>query len=1079
MFEAAREQGHTFFLSEDKANPNNKSAKQFYSFKDVDEFLSVYPRTRSKWHLYEIVRQGFPCRLYLDIDHKTNEADEDKAQEAMLEIVMHFCNKLAELIDNVDNINNAPPAFAILFTKGSREIVHPKFKYKHSYHVVWPNLYFDRNNGSMKRFVAATRSTLTPTQQDMVDPIPYGKDQNFRLPYSAKWTKSGYHPQIPQMESFPLKDYLITVPPGANVNNYNTIIIGDKEVDALYRPIRSSEKSGGGGGGGIAGMTTTRTSSTTTSSGKSKTIPITKFFKTQSGGDDTPLLHKQLNTMIAACGDRTSRIVKELKAHDGIRIFQGSNLGCARTCPAGSIHHSNNFYLTCDTCGQVKYHCFGNKPCAHVPVVIGLLNSKDEFTIDPTEISHYQIYDQRYAQNFKANTRCLMVKSDMGSGKTTRAKETLGEQTYNTINNLRPKWHFLRGEGVDKYKRILIVGTRIAFDKTMLGAFKGFGFQLYQDVNDDIGQVDRLVIQYESLHRLYQTDDDGNTFIAPYDYVILDELESLCKNMTSKTNKTNIALNKQVFESVLMPPSTQILALDADLSNRGVRCMKSIIGGENISLHINEARTLRRNIDLYGQDCQSKLDWLDDIKRDLLAGRKLMIASGSKNVLKYNIEPFLEQNGISCRFYHSDCSDQILKDFEDPEASWQQYQCVMFTAKLTVGVDFSTPDYFDRIYSYCCSSTCTPSTMLQMCGRCRYPKNTTIRMFIDQHMHAEFRCSKGKVQHERKTRKLMTDKIMSRVFTGKDVYNSQTNRIEFNLNETWLTDVYDFNELETRRAFENYRSELIRAATLKGYRIFIRPDQDVPEGPKPVGTDNSIALTQDEINHIKVAEFDEAPLLDQQEAAVIEGKKARVIATAAEKMALKKYTYCNLFGPVDGWHYIVVEPRLQQVFNTALTLRMDPRKAHNYDRLRFSGQYESLARPRAPRLQLIIELSKLLGLSGPLDTSTTVASERIDAVKHRIWTKRKEFDTLFKLRMSSQPDTTGTYTFNQTIRLINSVYNVWCCMGFKKMAQTRKRKRGEKGSRQIQYVLTAHSFGFDSHTLNILEVAEQLNVCRT
>ena len=360
MLEAASAQGHTFFLSEDKVNPKNKSAKQFYSFKDADEFLAVYPHTRPKWHLYEIVRQGFPCRLYLDIDHKTNEADEDKAQKAMLEIVMHFCNKLAELNDNVDNINNTnntPPAFAILFTKGSREIVHDRFKFKHSYHVIWPNLYFDSNNGSMKRFVSATRRTLTPTQQDMVDPVPYGKDQNFRLPYSAKWTESGYYPQIPQMERFPLKDYLITVPPGANVNNYNTIIIGDKDVDALYRPLRGGEKSG--------------TSIKTTT---------TKLFRIQpeSKGDDVGLIIKKLNAKIAARGDKTSRIVRELKPQGGVRFFQGSNQGCDRRCPSGRIHRSNNFYLTVSgPCGQVKYHCLGKKPCARAPMVLGFLNLKD------------------------------------------------------------------------------------------------------------------------------------------------------------------------------------------------------------------------------------------------------------------------------------------------------------------------------------------------------------------------------------------------------------------------------------------------------------------------------------------------------------------------------------------------------------------------------------------------------------------------------------------------------------------------------------------------------------------------------
>jgi len=60
--------------------------------------------------------------------------------------------------------------------------------------------------------------------------------------------------------------------------------------------------------------------------------------------------------------------------------------------------------------------------------------------------------------------------------------------------------------------------------------------------------------------------------------------------------------------------------------------------------------------------------------------------------------------------------DSDLSDFKNLQQAWTTVQVVISTPRVTVGADFPTPDYFDRIYAYGTFRSCVP--LLQMCGRC-------------------------------------------------------------------------------------------------------------------------------------------------------------------------------------------------------------------------------------------------------------------------------------------------------------------------------------------------------------------------
>jgi hypothetical protein len=88
---------------------------------------------------------------------------------------------------------------------------------------------------------------------------------------------------------------------------------------------------------------------------------------------------------------------------------------------------------------------------------------------------------------------------------------------------------------------------------------KESGFKLYSDVSrGTLFQQDLLVVQYESLHRLF---DSGGKF-KPYDLLLIDKYRAICSQIISETNKMHLPENFKAFK-MLHNTSKYSLLLDA------------------------------------------------------------------------------------------------------------------------------------------------------------------------------------------------------------------------------------------------------------------------------------------------------------------------------------------------------------------------------------------------------------------------------------------------------------------------------------------------------------------------------------
>eukprot|EP00053_Salpingoeca_punica_P000107 m.27305 g.27305 ORF g.27305 m.27305 type:complete len:546 (-) comp10066_c0_seq1:298-1935(-) len=427
---------------------------------------------------------------------------------------------------------------------------------------------------------------------------------------------------------------------------------------------------------------------------------------------------------------------------------------------------------------------------------------------DPVEQFSFQPSGKIFLEGLDVpdDRRCLVVKSGMGTGKTKALTEALEQN--------KGKW-----------QRVIVLSTRRAFGRELHGKL-GPEYAYYADVHDNkrLQKKPKSVVQFESLPRLLAGPSDE---ALPFDAAVADEMESLCCNMTSPTliythRDTGALVNNvlkaaKVFEQQLRNPSTKVIVLDADVSMRTMSVLRDTVGPEQIRVHVNENVGMRRHIVLYSQ----KDVWLDQLKEDIRKGYKVMVACGSAELLETELRVFLEEYKISNYRVYTKANRGILdEDLQDVNTCWKKLHVAAFSPCVTVGVDFEVRDHFDHIYAFGVSKSCVPRTLLQMCGRCRYPKTNLIHMFVP--CWGKKSRKPGKKEpgpYVRPGLAAARAAIANPVQSGDEAAEHVRATIAGSDCPPWLRTVYEFNVLETMLSEHSFVDELQQAALDKGYWI--------------------------------------------------------------------------------------------------------------------------------------------------------------------------------------------------------------------------------------------------------------------
>ena len=311
-----------------------------------------------------------------------------------------------------------------------------------------------------------------------------------------------------------------------------------------------------------------------------------------------------------------------------------------------------------------------------------------------------------------ADKPVIMVRSCMGSGKTIWLHEYLSK--------------------LDKETMVVIVAFRISFASDILTKMFDLGFVCYNDSKlqqqqtINLATYKRLIIQYESLHKIhYKT---GKLVC------ILDESESILGQVSSNLGK-NPSVCFQKFQA-LINDCDKLIAMDANLGQRTY----DVIG------HVRSAKEMLYINNTY------KIGYPDS-HNCVIGDKKTEYLYQNRNALTKRLEYDIEQNRnifvvwtasikrleayrsrlismyphLKIAMYTQEHGDK--SELSNVNASWVNYNIVIISPTISAGISF-TQNHFHVCYANLSTNSCNYLDAIQMIGRVRILKDNVINTFI-------------------------------------------------------------------------------------------------------------------------------------------------------------------------------------------------------------------------------------------------------------------------------------------------------------------------------------------------------------
>jgi len=414
-------------------------------------------------------------------------------------------------------------------------------------------------------------------------------------------------------------------------------------------------------------------------------------------------------------------------------------------CIYGNDHSRNNrnnpTLFTYERDGIVYCGCFGGECSKRRHIMIGNVLEKSPFedpknaiqvnerklTLKPNNKVN-QLFNQFITDN---NKKVLCVKSRCGTGKSHSMKDYINKY-INEVNH---------------DARIIMLSTRQSYTRSMCNDLaKELNIKSYLDYKEEGNKIfnlndePRICTSLESLHFVL-----GDTF-KPYDIVILDESESICRHIFSATIKKGALRTYYLIQS-LIEYSKKVFVLDADLGNASLRLMRKVESSKFIN--INNTYNENKRQYYFSKD---ESNWIDEIKTHIINGKNLFIVdlSATKANDLYDILcdwfDVWDFDKALIKLITSNIGDIDKKQLGQVNDDWLKCQVVITTSVVGAGVDFNPKDennepikHFDYIYGrlglgHANQGLSPPTEFLQICHRVRRPKNNIVNVMVDSKM---------------------------------------------------------------------------------------------------------------------------------------------------------------------------------------------------------------------------------------------------------------------------------------------------------------------------------------------------------
>eukprot|EP00283_Hemiselmis_rufescens_P027163 CAMPEP_0173468834 /NCGR_PEP_ID=MMETSP1357-20121228/77047_1 /TAXON_ID=77926 /ORGANISM="Hemiselmis rufescens, Strain PCC563" /LENGTH=1180 /DNA_ID=CAMNT_0014437057 /DNA_START=1837 /DNA_END=5379 /DNA_ORIENTATION=- len=346
MFDDADTLGKSVFVARD-SSLGKGGIKEYASLQSHEELAEILLSTKDQeCCVYELIREGTPCRLYLDLEWESESMTVADAHRVLSNVVTKLCSFLQERYEIT------PRLIALDSSRAKASTT------KYSYHVCACNVAFASNFRSMKSTVEdfASQHDSDPlffcNSKPVIDLSVYTKNRCFRTPLSHKRDDEtrtrlqrvngpSWKP-MPFTSAGDLLDALVTYVP----DNYAVILPDPVAVAAppLQRRGRVS-------------------SSSTAPSKVPKSLPTTQ----QAAA---------MQALLDEMDIKGFRVVDAKMHENGRTIYLCRNEG-KRQCLSNpsETHMSNNPYLQLEPDGTVLHICHASTCKDRGPFTIGRLES--------------------------------------------------------------------------------------------------------------------------------------------------------------------------------------------------------------------------------------------------------------------------------------------------------------------------------------------------------------------------------------------------------------------------------------------------------------------------------------------------------------------------------------------------------------------------------------------------------------------------------------------------------------------------------------------------------------------------------
>jgi hypothetical protein len=629
-------------------------------------------------------------------------------------------------------------------------------------------------------------------------------------------------------------------------------------------------------------------------------------------------------------------------------------------------------------------------------------------------IRHIKYSDKwvRVFVNFLHSHKHIVIKSDMGTGKTTRIREC--------ILTLKPK-------------SILIITPREIFGYSMYGEIVKIvpDLKMYKD----IGKAQRktfanMVCQLESLH----------TIKDKYDLVIVDESESILKQFSSstmeeRTKEKNGKIGEIRFDLVypkfekIINNAKNVIWADAFVQDRTLMTARRFTDEEILFVENTYQPYARKAIKIG----KNKNEFIGNTLRIIKSKPKdkNIIISSSKDVAK-RLELLLP-NAIA---FHSDADDSLKVKMKDVNDLWKDYDNVIYTSSITVGVNYDRLDRpFDNLFIFfnvCCGCI---RDYFQASLRARNITSNTL-YFAD---YKRYTCQ----GNTRKNFDVMKREKLLDILNFREHWSVTGSAFSNTKLSIWLKWLWVYNRQEDNVSTFKHEDVLYRYLDMCGYTI---------ENETEVGLGiEDIELTQQELTVLVNAGLELYDEIKDVPSHVVNDIMERVQygkASMEEKLQARKFYFNTLLKDhhtirpevkrILFSHYSKNTENIKQKIRNCQIERQTFLKKDNISV--FCDNYEQ-------KYRKITELTSTLKLEGTYELNKVVDRETLGKCVEEIFTERDLLTKIFSLRVQGKKKQSE---FTQGLDILNQIFTSW---GFTelKVDNTNSRRRKKVNGKLVYW----------------------------